>query len=94
MPCNVAYSLHNAPMRGDNHSQREMELNSLAAQIREEISVSGICYLNKSDLELIWLRAGPLADEEKRMRVKDFAFRYEFAVLIDLGFSSAVFKNS
>jgi hypothetical protein len=80
--------------RGNDGVQRAKELDYLAEQIRQEISESGVCNLNKADLELLWLRDVALSDADMRIRVNDFALRYGFSVVIDYGFSGIVFRKS
>jgi hypothetical protein len=69
----------------------QVEMDALAARIRQDISVSGFCHLGQADLAFIWADDHSLSNEEKCMHVKNFALRYGFVVAINFDTLAAVF---
>lgn len=81
-------------MQSDSHTQREQTMEFLALRIRHDVSQSGMCELQAPDLELIWQNDHTLSNEQKRLRLKDFALRYGFYVVVDSAASRAAFQIS
>lgn len=75
-----------------NGDERQKKLHVLASKIRQGIVESGISTLDCAEMASIWQEDGlEIPDAEKRMRVKNFASQFGFAVMIDFDLSRAVF---
>ena len=82
-------------MQSDNHNEREMDIDSLAGRIRQEVSKAALyCLEDQAALALIWGDDKTLSDTEKRMHVKNFALQYGFNAVVDFGLSCVVFRDS